>query len=473
MKASRLFLPLSALTIAALNIACDEDSSQIGNSLTEGNVSIYVDSLTYDLHAQGVVNDNFDSRSGYLLLGSINVPQYGQLTSSFISRLMCVTDIGIPSEVDVSMIDSCQLLLNMVRGDIVGDSLAPQVVKVYKLNQQIPEGVTNKFNPVEEIGYQNMELMGSNSFTASGMGNTDSLFNSQKNLRISVDLGKEYAQKVFLEYKNNPQVFKWPQTFAQEFLPGIFVETSFGRGCISNIQAVYLAIFYHTIKEKTETVDGQEVVTKEEVPAIVYPFALSPEVLSSNNISYSVAPSLKEKVESGEIIITTPGGYNAKFSFPAQEIISRYEQDEHNLSLISDLSLTIPAEAVENNYGLTAAPNLLLVKTTEAADFFIKNKLPDQKTSFTATFDSDKNQYTFPSMRSYLLDLLAKGTITEEDTDFSIIPVYLTKEEQKDYNGNIVTYNTKCSPYTMRPTMTRLHTEKALVVFSFSSQKFD
>lgn len=475
MKAYRLFLPFASLALAAINFACDDDTSQIGNSLTDGNVSIYVDSLTFDLQARGVENLKYDSRSGSLLLGSINVPEYGSLRSSFVSRMMCATQLGMPEDLDISLIDSCEMVLNMTRGNIVGDSLAPQRVDVYKLNVQIPNDITNQFDPVASIGYDNMELLGSKTFTASQMGSlSDSVFITQNALAVRIPLGKDYGDKIFLEYKNNPETFQWPQTFAENFLPGIFVETSFGRGCVSNINTAGVIIFYHTLKDKTETVDDKEVTTTVVEPDTVMPFIVSPEVLSSNNINFKVAESLKNRIENGEIILTTPGGYNAKFNFPAEQIIARYKNEEHNLSVVSDLSLTIPAEPVENNYGMTTVPNLLLVKTSEADDFFKKNKLPDNKTSFTASFDETNGKYTFSSMRNYLLDLINKPTISPEDVEFSLIPIYLKEENQYDSSGNITaTYVTGCNPYTLRPTMTRLHTEKALIIFSFSSQKFD
>lgn len=474
MKPFRFILPLTAAAFATLSFSCDDDTSQIGNSLTEGNTVIYVDSLIFDLNARGVENQDYDSRSGNLLLGSINVPEYGNLKSSFVSRMMCASQLELPDDIDDSRIDSCELVLRMTRGDIVGDSLAPQKVSVYRLNEQIPDNVDSKFDPVASFGYENMKLMGSQSFTASAMGQKDSLFNIATTIPVMVNLGRDYALEIVKEYKENPSYFQWPQTFAEKFLPGLFVETSFGRGCVANISDVYLSLYYHTVTEKKETVDDVEVTTQVIENDTVVPFSISPEVLSSNNIRFNIAQSLKDKVDNGEIILTTPGGFNARFQFPAQQIIDRYNSEERNLSLISQLSLSIPAEPIDNDYGLTVAPNILLVKTSEAEDFFLNNKLPDNLTSFTATYDSNSGQYTFSAMRNYLLNLMEKDSISDEDVDFTIIPVYLTQISQTDsYSGSVTIFTTKCSPYTQRPTMTRLHTEKALVVFSFANQIFD
>ena len=76
-------------------------------------------------------------------------------------------------------------------------------------------------------------------------------------------------------------------------------------------------------------------------------------------------------------------------------------------------------------------------------------------------------------MRTYILDLLKKEKLTDEDLDFTILPVSLTYETNSDYYGSSTSYVTKCSPYTIKPTMTRLHTDKATIVFTFSSQLLD
>lgn len=458
------------MALAATFAACNDDVSNIGNSLTDGDVTIYVDSLTFNLEAKGVESDNYDSRSGNLLLGSINVPDYGVLKSSFVARMMCATKLNVPDTLTVDYIDSCKMVLAMYRGDIVGDSVAPQRVNVYRLNDQIPDNITNTFNPREDLGAGALSLLGERSFTFSAMGVNDSTFFSRKVLYIDVPIEKQFAIDVFNEYKEKPSTFEWPQSFAKDFLPGIFVESSFGRGCVANIQGVYFSIFYHTVQKKTETVDEQEVVSYTTSNDTVSPFSISPEVLSSNNISYNVAQEIRDKIKAGEIIITTPGGYNARFKFPAEEVKKEYLNQEHNLSVISDLTLTIPAEAIANDYGIDVAPNLLLVKTSDLANFFTDNKIPDGVTSITSTYDTDKKQYVFSSLREYFIELLKKDSITEDDTDFSLVPVSLGSTSQTDYYGNEVTYVTKCLPYTIKPTMTRLHTDKALVVFSFSSR---
>ncbi len=463
--ASRYFGPL--LICLAVITACDDNTSEIGPALDDGETTITIDSLSYNLDAKSIEYDNFDSRTGYLLLGNLNVKEYGKLDCSFVTRLMCATGIGVAdSLLYPERVDSCKLLLGIARGDLVGDSLTPQKVAAYMLTKQLPSSITNSFNP--EGYYNSSDPLGTKSYTASLIADNDSAFNNETGFYISIPVDKKLGEDVFTEYKERPETFAWPQTFA-EYFPGLYVNTSFGKGCVANVQKIYFSIYYHELEDETTVEDGDTIVTQVHSPLVAVPFTSAAEVLSSNNISYQVSDYLKNMAASGENIITTPGGYLVNLRFPAQELIEKYNASSHNLSVVNNLYLSIPGEVIENDYGIDVTPTLLLIKSSKMEDFFANNDIPDNKIAFTASYDSTNKKYTFSSMRQYILDLIDKGSISDDDVDFTIIPVSVTEETVTSYYSSS-TYVTKCTPYTSKPTMTRLYTEDATIVFSFSSQ---
>lgn len=464
---------LPVLLCGVILCACDDDTSQIGPGLTIDDTSITLDSMTYNLETKSVAYDRFDARTGNLMLGSMDVKEYGNLNCSFVTRFMCATELNVPDSLLLpERVDSCKLRLAIARGDITGDSLAPQKIAAYRLTKPLPAGITNEFNP--EGYYDPASPLGMRSYTTSLISDSDSAFlnigEGYSAFYVDIPVKKELGQEIFTQYKEHPEVFQWPQTFS-EYFPGIYVNPVFGKGCVANIQSILFAVYYHALADKTTVTDGDTIKTQVHSPAIVYPFSSSPEVLSSNNISYKVSDYIQNLVAAGETVVTTPGGYLVNLKFPAQDLVNRYNSSDHNLSMVNDLHFTIPAEVIGNDYGIGATPSLMLIKTSEMEDFFNNNKLPDNKTSFTASYDSTNKKYTFSSMRQYILDMIAKGTVTDEDTDFTLVPVEITSETQTNtYYGTSTSYVTKCTPYTSKPTMTRLLTDEALIVFSFSSQ---
>ncbi len=470
MKYKSLFLPLAAVAIALGSPACSDDVSKIGNSITKGEATIYIDSLEFNLHSVLVPKDRFDSRSGTFMMGNLNIPEYGSLDCSFVTRLMCVNSFPAADTVPTERVDSCKLLIGILRGNLTGDSLAPQQLSVYKLNKQLPADITNQFDPT---GYYDPSApIGKETFTISMAGRPDSIFNQSSGFNIMVGLPVEIARDIFKKYKEEPEIFAWPQTFA-EYFPGLYVKNSFGKGCVANATQVLMVTYFHNFKTETKEEDGVTTTNTVVVKDSALMFSATPEVLSSNNIRYNVSKNIKDIVATGKTVITTPGGYEAKFTFPARQIIDKYNETDHHLSIVSGLTLSIPAETVENSHNLTVAPYLLLIKSSEVESFFANNKLPDSKTSFTATYDSTNGAYNFTGMRDYILDLMKKDEITEDDVDFSLIPVQLGTETVAGnyYYGTPDTeYIIKCVPYIASPTMTLLSTDKAMVVFTFSSQ---
>lgn len=470
MKLNRILPTLSIAAIVALSTACNEDVSEIGNTLQGAESVIRIDSVTYDLHGVTVVNENYDARSGNLLLGNINVPEYGILKCSFVTRMLSATACPVPDTIPESQIDDCVFSIGVVKDNLTGDTLAPQKLAVYQLTKQLPSGIDNSFDPA---GYYNPKAaLGTLNYTYSSVSNTirGGSNGGTPYYMLEVPVGKDYALNILREYRNNPDLFQWPQTFAQ-FFPGIYVENTFGNGAVGNIYVAGCSVKFHRIgtSEKKDEETGITTVEKYEIPDSALVYLTAPEVLSSNRIKYEPSEKIKDAVAQGKHIITTPGGYYTKFTFPAQAIISEYNKQASNINIISSLTMTVPAKPIENDFGISAAPYMLMIKTSEINDFFAKNKIPDNKTSFYSAYDSTNESYSFPSLRSYILDLINKGRVDADDVDFTFLPVMMTIETEEDYYGSSKSYVVGCVPYTVAPTMTEVDTEKAEIVFTFSS----
>ncbi|MCH5237411.1 MAG: DUF4270 domain-containing protein [Muribaculaceae bacterium] len=453
--------------------ACQEDTSKLGSSLTTGEISITIDTTIYNLHARAISLDTFDSKTGNLLIGRVESPEYGTLDCSFVTRLMCSPNLQIADSLLLpERVDSCKLIMGVGRDEITGDSLSPQKLAVYLLNKQLPSSIDNTFDP--EGYYEPSSPLGTKSYTVSNISSSDSVFFKQQYIELSVDLKKEFGQEIFNKYKTDPSVFQWPQTMAEKFIPGLYVKPVFGNGCLANIYQLYLAVYYYTKELKTTINDKDTVTTLENVARVAVPFSVSPEVLSSNKISYKPSEKivkLNNIEDNGEIVLTTPGGYIASFDFPAQEVIDKYKNKNSNLGRVNDLLLYIPADTLATSSDISLVTNILLVKKSEYNSFFDKNKIPDNSTSFTGTYNSTTGNYVFSSMRNYIMDLIDKDTISKEDVEFILIPVEITSESvSNSYYGSSTSYVTKCVPFTQRPSLTALKTSEAMIVFSFSNQ---
>ena len=497
-----LAAPLLTIAGGAMLISCEDKTPTVGSALASGEVHIAKDSLIWNGSDQLIYrgdlqktvfcpqisyltefDDAIDSRSTTNLLGRISVPEYGDLNCSYVSRLMCVTSIDIPDSIGIEQVDSMKLVLSVPRGALTGDSLAPQQLKVFRLTKSLPDDITNRFDPT---GYYDPESpLGTRSFTLSALGMSDSLYTHLPVIGIQIPMTREMAVDVVKAYRNKEtnSIFAWPQTF-EKYFHGIYVEPTFGRGCVANITFTQFVIFYNYKTQESTTTNGTTTTTEKTNVGAASVFGTSPIVLSSNNITYKPSKQLEDMFADNKALITSPGGYRVKLRFPGRELVDIYHSTQSKLAVVSDLKFTIPVEEIENKYELTPPPYLLMVKTSKLDDFFKNNSLPDYKDSFYAEYKSAGKFYQFSSMRNYILDLIQNG-VKDEDLDFTIVPVNIefeTEESSGTYNpwsiwgsssssASKVKYPTKCTPYILKPSMCRLKMDEAQTIFIYSLQQ--
>lgn len=504
MRKSLKFLgaPIIWIALGASFASCEDKVSTVGSDLASGEVQIAIDSLIWDGTEQYIYrgeqkfqvacpkisyttlfDDSIDTRSTTNLLGRISVPEYGDLHCSYVCQLLSATTLDIPDSIPIAQIDSMKLVMTVPRGELTGDSLAPQQLKVFQLTKSLPKDINNRFDASGYYDRQNP--LGIRSFTLSALGMSDSLYKKRTFVNIEIPLPREMAVQTVNAYRNEKtkSIFEWPQSFEQYF-HGIYVEPSFGRGCVANIQLTYFVIFYNYKELESTTTNGTTTTSLKTKAAATGVFASSPIVLSSNNISYRPSESLQNLAANNEALITTPGGYRINFKFPAKELLDIYFRSQSKLAVVSDLTFSIPAEEIKNDYDITPPPYLIMVKSSKLADFLANNSLPDNKESFSATYDKDLKCYTFSSMRNYILGLIQNG-VKEEDLDFTIIPTNIEFEEEQSnsyYNPYLSLYGygstsnsgkkypTKCTPYISKPTMCKLRMDKARTIFTYSLQ---
>ncbi|MDE5850744.1 MAG: DUF4270 domain-containing protein [Muribaculaceae bacterium] len=503
-----LAAPFLAIAAGGLLLSCEDTTPTVGGQLASGEVQIALDSLIWDGTQQyiyrgdektpyhcpkisytTIFDDAVDTRSATNLIGRISVPEYGDLKCSFVSRMLCTTSLAIPDSIKSEQIDSMKIIMTVPRGDLTGDSLAPQQLKVYRLTKSLPADIDNRFDPTGY--YDPANPLGSHSFTLSRLGLRDSLYVPL--IAIQIPLPREMALETVNAYRDEKKksIFAWPQTFEQYF-HGIYVEPTFGRGCIANIAYTDFAIYYNykqTVASKDS--EGNPTTTVATRVGVAGVFTSSPIVLSSNNVIYQPSDFLKAKYADNEALVTSPGGYRIDLTFPGRELADIYNASQSKLSVISNLLFSVPVEEINNEYGLTPPPYLVMVKTSKLKEFLASNSLPDGKDSFYAAYDSKAKRYSFTSMRSYILDLIKNG-VKEEDLKFTIVPANLEFEKDDESNSYANSYMAlmmgyygyypssnsnnnkepiKCTPYISKPSMCRLKMDEARTIFSYSIQQ--
>lgn len=436
--------------------ACDE-SSTIGNSIIQEEVEIIEDS-SFTVTGKSVVNAKIQSRTVTQLLGMLDAKEYGSLKSDVVTQFMpagAIDTTGITAD----DIDSVKMVMYIPLGGYVGDSITPMGVNVYRLNRQLPSPIYSDFNPADY--YSEDDLLASKIYTVNVLGESDSVAKlTYRN--VYIDMPLSLGKELFNRYKEDPTSYLEPSAFAQYF-PGVYLKNTFGSGRVTRISGTEIKLYYH----RTETISGTERdTTYNEVGNY---FAVTPEIITNNNIEFAMADELQQMADNGENIIVAPAGMDVEIKFPTQDILNFYKVNGGDLTVINSLSFEVPAEEIANDYNITPPPYLLFILSNEKDNFFANSKVTDDKTSFYAAYNPVNKKYSFTGLRQYLIDMRDKGQLTDDDVTFTLTPVSITTESYSSYYSSSA-YINEIVPYVQAPAMVKLNLDKAKIKLVFSKQ---
>lgn len=459
MKINFLFISIITL-FTVIFTACDNEVNNIGGSLVNDNLEIDIDS-TFVVEGKSIENLRIQSRTVTQLLGSISSKEYGTFSSEYITQFMCANKIDTVG-VSAEDIDSLIVVLNIPKGDIVGDSLIPMGLEIYPLTKQLPSPIYSDFNP--EGYYDASKKLSSQIYKCNVAGENDTV-KAYESRYVYAKLPVEIGRELFRKYKQKPELYSNPEDFTNVF-PGIFVKNSYGSGRVMRITQTSMRMYYS--KHTKTTADKDTVISN-----VGYYFATKPEVVTDNLIDYTMSESLKKKIDNGDNIIVAPAGRDLEITFPALDVVKAYRERAGKVAVLNALTFKIPVNAIENDYEIAPPTDIMMILSKDKDNFFIENKLADGVTSFVAEYNSKTGYYEFTGLRNYMLDLLKKDEIKPEDYTFVITPVSLVTTQEASTSYYYYSTQEKVNavvPYISSPAMAELDLKNSKITLTFSRQ---
>ncbi|MGM9804218.1 MAG: DUF4270 family protein [Muribaculaceae bacterium] len=475
----KCFYYIALVLMAGIGYSC-ENNTNVGNSLSDTEITVVADS-SFSVTGYSVEIPRVKSRTNTQLLGVFDAESYGLLASDVVTEMMPVGSI-VDEGATEETIDRVRLVMFVnASSGFTGDSIVPMRMTVYKLNKMLPDPIYSDFDPKDY--YDENAPLASATYTASDMDKTsderaahvysyydNSSYSTQYyELREArVELPLEIGRSLLREYKNNPESFNSPESFAK-FFPGLYIKSTYGSGRVMNFRDTEVEVLYH---RKYKTDFGTDTIVTDSTSML----AATPEVLTNNIISMKVADSIKQAVANGEALLVAPQGYQVDITLPIGEIIAKYNLDSSSLKVINELYLEIPVELIENDHGINPPSNVMLIRTSEKDDFFKENQLTDGCRSYVGTYDSENKRYVFSGLREYVKDILSSGnSVTDDDEHISLIPVDITQESVSSsysyYYSSASSILTKVAPAVNKPSMVRLDLSKAKIRLTFTKKK--
>lgn len=459
--------------IAMMTIAissCDEDTTTLGDSLTNGVDKFVSISETFQVETQSIMSGSVLATSLYNYLGKIKDPETGAyITSDYMTQfnilenesaaLFPALDQIAKDASGLPIADSC--VIRIMVNSCQGDSLAAMKLQLCELEKPVPNSSKyySDFN-LEEEGYLRTTngIKQNKTYSVSDLTMSDSLRNvlrgSSYYQYITIPLSKAYTDRnnntypgynaddkggtgygtyLLRMYYDHPEYFKNSNTFSRNVCPGFYVKSTDGLGAMLEVANTQLLVYFHYDSNGT-TVNSSRAFTS------------TSEVLQTNHITND-----KDKIQAlvddstSCTYLKTPAGIFTEVALPIDSIkwltktIDGVTRPSHLNDTIMMAKITfqqIKSQSTLSSKLLEEPSQLLMVPRDKLYSFFESNTIPDNITSFIATYNSVQKSYTFNTLSSlvnYMYNTM-KPHITNADGSINLDKVEAYKVANPNWN---------------------------------------
>lgn len=382
------------IALATLLIAgCDDNTSTMGiPSKDEEVFPSYGTFLAYT-HSEAMDSVLGNSTSSYL--GSIDDPETGtRIRADFAAQFhtfenysfpkfdLMFPDDGVKRTTDSIRCDSVEVRLYF--SNYYGAKNAPLKLEVYPLDknnvlQEEEDYYTD--TDLDQFVLPGSEPIATKVFTTEDYNLADAERNSATHAdNVRIMLPDTVGSLIMRAYYDHPEYFKDSYTFIRKVCPGFLFKIRSGNGSMLSVDVSTLNIYFNFYDK----------VKRDSTCSALARFAATPEVIQSTRFSNDNMQSLVE--EDDCTYLKTPAGIMTVAQLPINEIYQNHETDSVSRA---QLTFTRLNNTKPSTQSLGIPQSLLLVRKADATSFFKKRSVADSKTSYTTSYSSTYNTYTF------------------------------------------------------------------------------
>lgn len=383
---------LSALFVLLSIAACDDTTDTLGIYSTGDEISNSTD--VFDVTTRSLKLDSVVANSAKNYLGCITDMETGtDITADFAAQFYCFEDYTLPLHENmvgdrdgvatkgIVQCDSCEVRLFF--DSFYGDKSNPMKLQVYELDH-------NNILSEDSIYYTDVNLsrylpanaapLASRVFTAKDYNESETTLNSSSyDDNVRVMLPRELGQRILEHYYVNASDFSNSYRFIRNVFPGLYFRTSGGKGTMLSVYVGTINVFYRYYDAEQDTI--YDAMTR---------FAATPEVIQSTHFDNENVDQLV--ADPTCTYLKTPAGICTEMTFPIDELFA----GQHATDSISRATISLVRYNKAQDEEQFGTPSeLLMVRKCDMYRFFRDHEVADGRTSYTTTFNSTYNSYTF------------------------------------------------------------------------------
>lgn len=429
---------LYTLLLATLLYSCDDSTTGIGDSTIAAGDSIPAGAAVYEATTRSILADSVYARTSTAYLGKYTDPMFGEFTADFIAQFNCGDNFKFPETLQ----EITGVQLRLYYSNHFGDSLNAMRLQVDSLDTIIPEGELNTFyTSVDPKQYYNpnAQPLARKAFSAKGISAEDSTYTYSDSYGYSssytsywqtIKLPTRLGIEMYDKYLKDPNNYKDSEQFIKNVLKGFYISCTHGDGTILYIDDMQLILNFDYLAESSSgKVDS--------LVAGATIFAATKEVIQANRFQNS--ERLEELTQDASCTyLKTPAGIFTEVTLPIEEIAESHLRD--TLNAVS-ITFTRYNKKNSSDYAMGIPQHLLMVRKSDMYNFFEKNKLYDNLTSYLAEYVGSgeaANTYSFNNIASLVTHCINEkksGKINEDWDKVVLIPVKVEMDASSNITG--------------------------------------
>ncbi|MBP3712242.1 MAG: DUF4270 domain-containing protein [Bacteroidaceae bacterium] len=384
------------LAIALIFTSCSEETGSLGIYPEQDAIS--TSTASFGILSNDLLNSVVPANSTACYLGKVIDPETDEaITATFAAQFHTFEDYTFPEKTYIipdangHLCESVELRLFIK--STFGDKNNPMKLEVWPLSRdddKLLKESASLFTDTDLMQYvdDSKGPIATKVFTATDYIVSDSERGSSTysdNVRIV--LLQEMGDNIMETFYSNPSAFRDSYSFIREVCAGFLFRIVSGTGTMLSLEVSTMNVNF-SYKDPDDPENTIEALCR---------FAATPEVIQSTQFESSNLAGLIGNEE--YTMLKTPAGICTELILPVDDIFEGHENDS-----ITRASLTLnrinnkDIIAQDDDYALGIPKNLLLVRKQNLSSFFEKHQVSDSQQSYTTSFSSTFNCYTFDNI---------------------------------------------------------------------------
>lgn len=420
---------LALFSVAFALTACDDNTSTLGIDMMPMNDLITKTYKTYDVSTSSYeVGDSVLARTSTSYFGRFTDPVTGTtIKSDYLTQFNCMEGMAFPDSIvnnTITGVSACMYFTTYV-----GDSLTNMQVEVYALDSTLNPNADyyTNIDPTKYIK-EGAKPVGSKWYTVSDRTIADTTRWRKQNTSnyaypysVLIPLDKSMGQQIFNAYRNDTTIFSNTSHWLKSNLPGskgLYFKLKNGDGVMTYVALSRFIISFDYYDAENDTVKSGGISfdgTEEVVQATRFENNNIDQLMSDTEATY----------------LKSPAGIFTMAEFPIDQLSANDTINSASITFTryNDSSYSLAKE--NSAFRLGIPQNILMVRLDDYLNgFFEGYNLSDNITSYTTTFTSSTNTYSFNNISRLVTTMLKEkenGTANANYNKVLLIPVEITK----------------------------------------------